>query len=134
MKDGELLFVDTTRAELFCAIVDVKSGRFEARKSVEQRRHSEVLNTVVGDWLARASGFAVVTGYGSWTGSRVGVVAVKAWAFATGKPIVELVVGKDEVVDYNGLVKAAVEKFKKGEFVDMFALAPKYDSEFKVTM
>ena len=75
-------------------------------------RYSECLNDMVKDELHNIDGFAVVTGGkgASWTGSRVGVTAVKAWAYATGKQVYEVIETTPE------------------------ELAPKYDAEFKVTL
>ena len=88
-----------------------------------------MLNTVARDFIPQADCFAVVTGPGSWTGSRVGVVAVKAWAFATGKPIIALTANS---IDEN-LINAARQKLKQKDFTSIRELAPHYDSEFKVT-
>jgi len=119
---GKLLLIDTTGVQLLVALI-TKDG-MQTRTNDDQRRHSESLNDIVGDWVQIADAFAVVTGPGSWTGSRVGVVAVKAWAFATGKPVIALTGGID----------GAWEKFQKKEFTQIKNLAPKYDAEFKVTL
>jgi|GEM_PF-990418 len=73
-------------------------------------KYSECINDMAGD-LDDIDGFAVVTGGegASWTGSRVGVVAAKAFAMSTGKPVYEV------------------------REVTARELAPKYDAEFKIT-
>jgi len=123
MKDGKLLLIDTTQDELLVALID--KDTIQTRTSMEQRRHSEMLNTVVGDWLNMADAFAVVTIGNSWTGTRVGATAVKAWAMASGKPIIEL---------DKPCFDTARLKFKSGDFTDIYALQPKYNAEFKVTL
>ena len=124
-KNEKLLLIDTTKKELLVALVGRDS--VEKRTNSDQRRHSVCLNDVANDFLPAALAFAVVTGTGSWTGSRVGVVAVKAWAFATGKPVIAL------TSDVKDLVTSAREKFDAKDFTDVNALAPLYDSEFKIT-
>ena len=130
MKNTKLLLIDTTGKALFVALVgenDVQVAPCQA----EQRRHSESLNDIAAKFLPEADAFAVVTcGDGSsWTGIRVGVVAVKAWALATGKPIIALGAADNET-----LIATARKKFTNKDFTDVFALAPHYDSEFKVTL
>jgi len=140
MDDTKLLLIDTTRDRLLVALLDGKTP--EIRTNPEPRRHSEVLNTIVGDFVSRASAFAVVTGPGSWTGSRVGVVAVKAYALATGKPIVALEnsplskgvppAGAGDLGD-DELFSLAWQKFLARDFTTPHALAPFYNAEFKIT-
>jgi len=101
----KLLRIDTTGQKLSVIFAG------QSRTNNDTRRHSEVLNEVVGDWVHQCDGFDIVTGGegASWTGSRVGIVAVKAWALATCKPI-----------------------FVDGVQVSMHELAPNYDAEFIV--
>jgi hypothetical protein len=128
----KLLFIDTTRERLVVALLDGKTP--EIRTNPDQRRHSEVLNTVAGDFVPRASAFAVVTGPGSWTGSRVGVTAVKAWAFATGRPVVAMGADKSDTGNLGDfkLFDIAWKKYKAADFTDIHVLAPHYDAEFVV--
>jgi len=111
--------IDTTRDEMLVAFID--GDDIQTRTNAEQRRHSETLNKIAAEFIPHADIFAVVTGPGSWTGSRVGVVAVKSWAFATGKPIIAL----QNPYDMRNISR---------EFTTIHELAPYYDSEFKVTV
>ena len=123
-KNENILLIDTTKKELLVALVG--KDKVETRTNNDQRKHSQCLNDVAKDFISKASAFAVVTGPGSWTGSRVGVVAVKAWSLATGKPIISLRSGEN-------LAELARKKFDSKDFTDIKALAPFYDSEFKIT-
>lgn len=132
-KSENILLIDTTGAELLVALVGAES--VEIAVNAQQRRHSEALNQIVGTVLekcgkkfADVSAFAVVNGSGSWTGTRVGVVAVKAFSFATGKPILELCADTRE-----NLFKAARAKFDARDFVGAAEIEPRYDAEFAVT-
>jgi len=87
------------------------------------KRQAETINAMYADQIAKADAFAIVQRAGSWTGSRVGVVAVKAWSYATGKPIIEL---PEEDMEL------AKQKYLAGEFTDLRKLEPFYDSEFIV--
>ena len=131
MKPSEnLLLIDTTRERLLVARVG--SDGVEVRTEDTQRRHSECLNEIVSGLvpdLRGASAFAVVNAHGSWTGVRVGVVAVKAWSLATGRPIIELPAAESD----EELFKLARAKYDLGEFTEMHRLEPYYDAEFKVT-
>jgi len=126
-QSEKLLLIDTTKEVLFVALVG--ANKVEVRTNPERRRHSETLNEIVGDWCRVVDAYAVVTGPGSWTGSRVGVVAVKGWAFALGKPVIAL----GAMDDNDELVLLAKKKFVNKDFTDVKKLAPYYDSEFKVT-
>ena len=81
----------------------------------------------------------MVTGPGSWTGSRVGVVAVKAYALATGKPVIALQSchcekRSDEAIPlhHEKLITEARRKYAAKEFITARELAPYYDADFKV--
>ena len=74
--------------------------------------HSDHINRQFGDSVRTADGFEIINrNETSWTASRVGVTAVKAWAFATGKPV-----------------------YQNGTQIDIRKLDPYYNSEFKVTI
>jgi len=122
----KILLIDTTQSELLVALVG--DSTVEKRTHPEQRRHSEVLNTVASDFVRQADAFAVVTGPGSWTGSRVGVVAVKAWAMATQKPIIQLTMDNGQWT-----IDDVRRKFKNKDFTPIHELKPYYDSDFKIT-
>ena len=84
---------------------------------IDPHVRSETINSLAKDLLPHAKGFVVVPAKDgdSWTGTRVGVVAVKAWAYATGKPIFELIDG--ELIPHTPQ-----------------SIEPKYSSDFKVTV
>jgi len=126
----KLLFIDTTGSDLVLGLVSQGQEQLCSIHTEEksQRKHSEIINTLAAPLIPLAAAFAVVTGFGSWTGSRVGVVAAKAWSAATGKPIIAL-----QKPDLNGLLKTAFEKFRAREFTDAHLLAPQYNAEFRVT-
>ena len=121
-----ILLIDTTGDTLLVALVS--ADKVETRTSTEKRRHSEVLNIVAGDWVRVVDAYAVVVGGRegqSWTGSRVGVVAVKAWAFATGKPVIIL-----DSVDFS----VVRDKYTTQQFASIHDIQPEYSSEFKITI
>ena len=121
----KVLLIDTTRDVLLVALVTEKDA--QTRTNDQPRRHSESLNTISKSFIPNADAFAVVTGPGSWTGSRVGVVAVKAWALVTGKPIIATT---NPTEDLFTIVR---EKFASRDFTEVHELSPFYDSEFKLT-
>jgi len=121
----KILYIDTTRDMLTVALVT--KTLFTVRTNNEQRRHSESINQIAKEFLTPdLDAFAVVCGSGSWTGSRVGVVAVKSWALVFNKPIIALT--QDDNID------TAREKFLSKDFTSINDLAPIYDSEFKITL
>ena len=124
-----LLLIDSTKQQLFAALVD--NGKIaEQRTCDEQRAHDRNLNKLTVDLIDHAEAFGVVTGPGSWTGSRVGVVAVKAYALATGKPIIALTANESRET----LAAAAWKKYIDKDFTTARELMPFYDAEFKVTI
>ena len=136
MSQSKILLIDSVHTELFVALID--GDNVTLRTCAEQRAHDRNLNKLTGEFLDKADAFAVVTGPGSWTGSRVGVVAVKAYALVTGKPIIELRACHSEQSEAipsqrDILIAEAKRKFASGEFITARELAPYYDAEFKVT-
>ena len=131
---GNILLIDSTGSELFVALIDgsaqTADGRvLEQRTCAEQRAHDRNLNKLTADLIDKADAFAVVVGPGSWTGSRVGVVAVKAYALATSKPIIALQAKSDRAA----LIAEAKSKFAAKQFTSIRDIQPLYDSEFKIT-
>jgi len=124
-----LLLTDSTSQQLFVALIS-PDGIVTQRVCDIQRAHDRNINKLTAGLIERADAFAVVTGPGSWTGSRVGVVAVKAYALATGKPVIALHAAKSR----EELVAEARRKYKAGEFTSARDLVPHYDAEFKVTL
>ena len=124
----KFILIDSTGQELFVALVSEKD--IEVRIFKEQRAHDRNLNKLTHDWIDKANAFAVVTGPGSWTGSRVGVVATKAYALATGKMVIALTANENRDI----LIAEAKQKYKNKEFINVRELSPTYDSEFKVTL
>ena len=131
MVSAKLLFIDTTKPELVVAVISGGEVVARADGGQEIKRHSEIINAVAAPYIADADAFAVITGMdgGSWTGSRVGVVAVKAWAYATAKPIVSIY----DDGTHADLIGAAWQMLQKKQFTDAKTLAPRYDAEFKIT-
>jgi len=120
--------INSVQPELFVAFVD--GEKVEVRTCACMRAHDRNLNKLTREFIANADAFAVVTGPGSWTGSRVGVVAVKAYSLASGKPIIELRANEN----LEELIAEARQKFAMKNFTDVRNLQPYYDSEFKVTV
>jgi tRNA threonylcarbamoyladenosine biosynthesis protein TsaB len=92
---GRLLAVETATRVLSVALLDGSSGVLLAEISTEDPRpHSERLLPAVDRVLALAGtaldevdAFAVSIGPGSFTGLRVGLATVKAFAFGSGRPV-----------------------------------------------
>src|SRR6202140_5305320 len=68
-------------------VVDEISGHEETLYSTRLFRDLEVLQSRAQFRLDQIDVFAVAAGPGSFTGLRVGLTAVKAWAEVHGKPI-----------------------------------------------
>ncbi len=68
-------------------VLDEVSGREETPYSTRLFRDLEVLQSRAHFRLNEIDVFAVASGPGSFTGLRVGLTAVKAWAEVYGKPI-----------------------------------------------
>ena len=91
-----LLAIDTTAESIILALKkDDKEDFFVSEKGA--KKHNSVLLSEIDGFLAKnaltlsdVEIFGVVTGPGSFTGIRVGVATVNAFAFATGKKIAEV--------------------------------------------
>jgi tRNA threonylcarbamoyladenosine biosynthesis protein TsaB len=68
-------------------VLDEVSGRKETPYSTRLFRDLEVLQSRAHFLIEQVDVFAVASGPGSFTGLRVGLTAVKAWAEVYGKPI-----------------------------------------------
>lgn len=89
----KILGIDTSTMMGAVGIVDGDSLIAELRTNIELT-HSERLMLHIDSLLKSAhltladiDGFSVTLGPGSFTGLRIGIAAVKAMAYATGKPI-----------------------------------------------
>ena len=89
----KILGIDTSTMMGAVGIVDGDSLIAELRTNIELT-HSERLMMHIDSLLKSAhltladiDGFAVTLGPGSFTGLRIGITAVKAMAYATGKPV-----------------------------------------------
>jgi tRNA threonylcarbamoyladenosine biosynthesis protein TsaB len=89
----KILGIDTSTMMGAVGIVDGDSLIAELRTNIELT-HSERLMMHIDSLLKSAhltladiDGFSVTLGPGSFTGLRIGITAVKAMAYATGKPI-----------------------------------------------
>jgi len=131
MSKSKILLIDSVHAELFVAFID--GDNVTVRTCAEQKAHDRNLNKLTSEFIGISDAFAVVTGPGSWTGSRVGVVAVKAYSIVTGKPIIALMHDMHSVKNRDELIAEAKRKFAAKEFTTARDLAPYYDSEFRVT-
>jgi tRNA threonylcarbamoyladenosine biosynthesis protein TsaB len=91
----KILSIETATLLGGVAVLSAASGLIaEVRLNVKST-HSERLMTVINSVMEKTSlplqdidSFAVSIGPGSFTGLRIGVSAVKGFAYATGKPIV----------------------------------------------
>lgn len=91
-----ILLVDSVHSELAVALIREDTARFKVHPA--QREHDKNINRLVKELLADEGlafsdldAYAVVVGPGSWTGCRVGVAAVKGYAFACPKPVVPII-------------------------------------------
>jgi len=89
------LFIDTTYNDCICVAMDEKKVLFSAIDNNKNLKHSVKLFTVLDDCLKtnnlslnQFSVFAVTNGPGSFTGLRVAIAAVKAFAYAFNKPLI----------------------------------------------
>ena len=147
-----ILVIDSVTPVLYVALV--KDEKVFERTCEVQKAHDKNLNRLVREVLADSQtlfpdidAFAVVSGPGSWTGCRVGVVAVKAYAMvcphakiielrATPNKIPPSTKGVESEASQGFLatIKAARKKFQNRQFTTAAELMPYYDGEFKVTL
>ncbi len=92
----KVLFVDTTTADLVCAVV-TENGIIDGSIKNLGTHHSEVLCDAVGALLQKANlsfadldAYAVAKGPGSFTGIRIGIATVKGYATAVDKPFISV--------------------------------------------
>lgn len=90
----KILFVDTTTADLVCAVV-CDNEIFVANTPGAGTHHSELLCNAVQDVLVKAnttfdelSAYACAIGPGSFTGIRIGISTVKGYCTAVPKPYI----------------------------------------------
>jgi len=87
--------VDSVHTELAVALIREDTARFKVYPV--RKAHDKNINRLVKELLAEEKitfgdldSYAVVIGPGSWTGCRVGVAAIKGFAMAVPKPVVEI--------------------------------------------
>jgi len=90
-----ILLVDSVHTELAVALIRDKTAQFKIH--TVQKAHDKNINILVKQLLESEKvtfedldAYAVVVGPGSWTGCRVGVVAVKGFAMAVPKPVIAI--------------------------------------------
>ena len=137
----KILLIDSTKEQLWIAVAQKSNGNITIIS--EQfcnimRAHDKNLNKLVRKVLddtetgfSALAAFAVVTGPGSWTGCRVGVIAVKAYGIA--HPTVKII-ALTSAESNQTLVNTAFQRYEKKEFTTTQNLMPFYDGEFKVTL
>ena len=141
MGQVNILIINSTEPELYIALTS--GSKINERTCGQQRAHDKNLNKLVKEVLAEAnltftdiSAFAVVTGPGSWTGCRVGVAAVKAYANACpAAKIIELrapTTAAPLAENRAVLIKTAKQKFAVGDFTPSSELTPFYNGEFQI--
>ena len=122
------LVIDSCNDSLFVGLLHdstwLSQKTFGTRKDAD-KNINRLVNEVLGDLsFSDINAYAVVTGPGgSWTGTRVGVVATLAYATAVPKPIIEL-----KTVD----IKTINNKYKSKDFTSPENLKPIYCSDFVV--
>lgn len=121
MKENSILIIDTTADKLIAI--------FGRRKKIIKAKASENLIKLIDSVLksARADVICVVTGEGSWTGIRIGIVTVKALAEIWGSKI--LPVTTFDIGAYKGTrhyLKRLIKLSYGQNFVDINSLEPFY--------
>ena len=141
-KIMKILLLNSVETELYVALIN--GEKVEERVFATQRQHDRNINRLVREVMnaqginfADLSAIAVVTGPGSWTGSRVGVVAAKAYALCADKPVIAVKFDPDRVegvlVDRGWIVQMAMDAFLRGDFTEAKRLEPFYNGEFKIS-
>lgn len=92
----KILTLDTSSASIGMGYFDGENV-FEKIITPELKSHNRMLLSLIDSFLAEHGAtvgdidvFGVVTGPGSFTGIRVGVATINAFAMATSKPVVEM--------------------------------------------
>ena len=109
-------------------------------QSTIQKQHDILIATLVRELLISAnlkftdlSAYAVVTGPGSWIGSRVGISAIKAFHLIHPHPIIELnSIPGEENQYFNNLKNLITMKFTNENFTPIEKLEPFYGKEYLV--
>jgi len=131
----KILVIDSVANELFIALI--RNDAVTIKIFASPRQHDRNINCLVREVLSTGKtvfleldAIAVVTGPGSWTGSRVGVSAAKAYSMALGKPAINITAQETR----DKLIDSVRDAFNNKKFVAARELAPQYNSEFKVTL
>jgi len=135
------LFIDTSDTDSLVALLkDEKTVAKFTLADLPLKERDPQINKRIKAMLEKANvkfadleAYAVVTGPGSWTGVRIGVTVIKAYALAIPKPIIAIRQNPEHTHPFAEIIKEVNEKFKKGEFTELDKLEPFYDGEFKVT-
>jgi len=135
------LFIDTSDTNSLVMLLD--SDNIVSKFSLADlplKERDQMINTRIKEMLGRCAtkfsdldAYAVTTGPGSWTGIRIGVTIIKAYALAKPKPIIEIRQNSIQQKTEKELSSEVFEKFKLNDFIELKNLEPFYDGEFKVT-
>lgn len=132
-KSVNILGIDTCGGATTVWLLDGDTATDKITIPFDKSNKEVVLNNSVREILARnktsfenLSAYAVITGPGSWTGSRIGVAATLAYHLAHPKPIIEL--------KGNFSPSEVIKRYNEKKFISANELQPHYDSDFVVTV
>ena len=127
--------------------LDTHGVRSLHREFSPKHKHDALVATLVKEMLAKTevtwqdlTAYAVVTGPGSWIGSRVGIAAIKAFNLVHPKPIIAIhsINGMQNTSEGTGelyfanMCELVDKKLKAGEFTIIEELEPFYGKEYVV--
>ncbi|MCL2850828.1 MAG: hypothetical protein FWE01_00495 [Firmicutes bacterium] len=141
-KPDFILIVDSVHPVMTIDLITLcqNNPQYWHAESTIQKQHDTLIATKTSKLLETAcisfadlAAYAVVTGPGSWIGSRVGITAIKAFHLIHSHPIIAVNSIEGQGTEYfENLCIAIKSKFSAKDFITSQALEPFYDKEYLV--
>ena len=128
----KILLIDTVPKTMAVALVSCNNVVQRCQEMTPEAKHDRSVIPLVNEVMTQAgvsfadiNAYAVNVGPGGFTGPRIGVSVVKAFALVHPRPIIVL-----NTFD----VEAVCAKFTAGNFTPIEELEPAYNGEYVVTV